>query len=335
MASDDDKNLGSERLRDLPLRSGEIGFSPDEMVSCPACGKANAPNRPACLYCGTTLGNRGITRLDIRVPDGWENGFNVVVIDTRGADLGRAAVHLASLLGMERAAMTSILSAGKELPLARVESENQAKGIAEKLNELGIRTMIVEDESLHPASPPTRLRAIVFDGGSLKLELFNGSEIRSLGRDDLVLIVPGIILEVRAESVEKRKLRGSKTLQETETSSDGFVIDIYSRNDPIGRRIPSSGFDFSCLGSEKSLTVAENMKKLTARLAEFSPSAKVVDDYARVRSLLEHAWPSDSKRESQHLGVGRKVISKVLASNNLAQLTKYSRLQWRLYEEKV
>ncbi|HUR98596.1 MAG TPA: hypothetical protein VMZ26_11080, partial [Pyrinomonadaceae bacterium] len=86
---------------------------------------------------------------------------------------------------------------------------------------------------------------------------------------------------------------------------------------------------------DKSLTVAENMKTLTERLADFSPAAQFVEDYGRVRSLLEHAWPSESKRESEYLGLARKEISTVFSTNNVVQLTKYSRLQWRLYEEKV
>ncbi len=330
MASDSDQNPEPEWLRNLPLLSEEIGFSPEELVACGACGKANAPNRPACLYCGTALEQSGITRFEIREPEGWESGFNVVVIETSDADLDRAAVHMASLLRTERDVMSSILTAGAALPLARVESESQAKGVAEKLAELGIKTMIVADDSLHPKSPPARLRSIVFEGDKLNLELFNGSGIRSLERNELALIVPGIILEARAESIEKRKLRGSKTLSETETSTDGLVIDIYSRNDPTGRRIPASGFDFSCLGSDKSLTVVENMRKLVARLADFSPSAKLIQDYARVRLILEYAWPSESKRESQHIKLSRKEVSNVFTSSNVTQLTKYSRLQWRL-----
>ena len=330
MASDSDQNPEPEWLRNLPLRSEDVGFSAEQLVACAACGKANAPNRPSCLYCGTSFEGVGITRYDIREPESWENGFNVVVTDVSGANLDRAAVELASLLRTEPDVMISILTAGASLPVARVETENQASGLVEKLTELGISAAIVADDSLHPSSPPARLKSIIFEDDELKLELFNGSEIRSIERRELVLIVPGIILEARAESIEKRKLRGSKTLSETEISSDVGVIDIYSRNDPTGRRIPSSGFDFSCLGSEKSLTVAENMKKLTARLVEFSPSAKLVEDYARVRLMLEYAWPSESKRESQHLGLSRKQISNVFTSNNVTQLTKYSRLQWQL-----
>ena len=330
MASGSDQNLEPEWLRNLPLRSEDVGFSPEELVACAACGKANAPNRPACLYCGAKFEGVGITRYDIREPESWENGFSVVVTDTAGADVDRAAAELASLLSTGRDVMKAILTAGASIPLTRVESESQAAGVAEKLEQLGIAAVIVADDSLHPTTPPVRLKSITFKGDKLELELFNSGEIRSIERDDLALIVPGIILEARAESIEKRKLRGSKTLSETETSSDGRVMDIYSRNDPAGLRIPSSGFDFSCLGPEKSLTVAENMKKLTARLAEFSPSARLVDDYTKVRLILECAWPTESKRESEHRGLSRKKVSKIFTSNNLTQLNKYSRLQWRL-----
>ncbi|MEO6333727.1 MAG: hypothetical protein ABIO91_01970 [Pyrinomonadaceae bacterium] len=335
MASEGDQNLESEERRTLHPDSPQIGFSREEMVACGACGKANAPTRPSCLYCGEGLEHSGITRFDIRQPESWESGFNVVMLDASGADTNRAAVQLASLLGVDRDVLLSILTAGKALPLARVESESQAAGVSQTLSELGIKTMIVADDDLHPKSTPARLRSLTFEGDKLRLELFNGSEIRTLDRDDLALIVPGVIFEERTESIEKRKLRGSKTLSETETSSDGPVIDIYSRNDAAGRRIPASGFDFSCLGSEKSLIVAENMKRLVATLADFSPGARLVEDYVKVRSMLELAWPAESRRESQRLARNRKEVSNVSTSNNAVQLTKYSRLQWRLYEEKV
>ncbi|HUR98437.1 MAG TPA: hypothetical protein VMZ26_10270, partial [Pyrinomonadaceae bacterium] len=169
MESDDDQILEPEWLRNLPVRSEDIGFSPEELVECGACGKANGPNRPACLYCGTTLEHGGITRYEIHEPEDWESGFNVVVIGTREADLDRVAAHVGSLLRTGREVVTSILVAGVPLPLARVESEVQALGIVDGLAEMGVRAMVVADDSLHSTSPPTRLRSIAFEGDTLAL----------------------------------------------------------------------------------------------------------------------------------------------------------------------
>src|SRR5215203_6570597 len=117
MAGDGDQNFEPEWLRNLPLRSEEIGFTPEELVPCTACGRPNAPNRAVCLYCGTTEDLSGTTRFDIRELESWESGFNVVVTGTGDADIDQAAGHLASLLSTERYVMTSVLTAGKALPL--------------------------------------------------------------------------------------------------------------------------------------------------------------------------------------------------------------------------
>jgi hypothetical protein len=277
----------------------------------------------------------GITKFDIREPEGWENGFNVVVADAREADVDRAAMLLASLLREERENAKIILTSGKTLPLARVESEEQASGITERLLELGVKTLIVSDTALQPNAPPTRLRSIAFESDELKLGLFGNGEVRTVKSTELALIVPGMIVERRTESVEKRKLRGAKTVSETEMSSDESVIDIYSNSEPSGWRIRAAGFDFSCLGSAKSLIVSENMKRLAARLAEFSPTARVVDDYMSIRSTLEHSWPSEAKRDSEVLGLKGKEFARRLTTTNSTQFTKYSRLQWQRYEKKV
>lgn len=335
MGNDGDKNIEPEWLRSIPLRSEEIGFSADELIACKACRKPNPPNRSSCLYCGTKIEGAGVTKFDIESPESWENGYNIILTETSSANVDRVVVQLASLLGADRETAQAILAAGRGIPLARVKTESQAVGVSEKLASFGIKTMIVADISLQPTSPPTRLRSISFDGDTLKLELFNLRETRTIKSGEVALIVLGTILEGKTELVERRKRRGTKTVSEAETSSDQPVIDVYSATDPTGWRIPSSGFDFSCLGSDKSLLVAENMKTLTSKLVEFSPTVRIFDAYIRVRSMLESSWPSESRRDSLPVGMNRKEVSNVFTTSNTTQLTKYSRLQWRLYEKKV
>ena len=84
-----------------------------------------------------------------------------------------------------------------------------------------------------------------------------------------------------------------------------------------------------------SLIVAENMKSLEAKLAQFGPAARIIADYTRVRPGLETAWPSESKRNANYRGAGLREVSNIHTTNNFDQFTKYSRLQWRLYEKKV
>ena len=335
MDDNSDPNSSDDWLRNLPLRSEKIGFAPDEMVVCRRCTKANAPNRPTCLYCGAELaGVSAGKKLDLRKLEIWENGFNVVVTDSTSlADADHAAMSLNSLLGVEPAILKPILNSRTPIPVARVESEEHAAFLSEKLAEVRIETRLVSDASLLPSSPPVRLRAVLFGENELELKLFNSGDLVHLRRDDLALIVTGILFEARTESFEQRKLRSTKTVDETETVFDTPVIDIYSRQDSAGWRISSYGFDFSCLGKEKSLLAAENMERLIAKLGEFSPAAKLVGDFADERAMLEHCWPSESRKDAygfQRSGFARKDLSKVSSTNNAVQLVKYSRLQWHL-----
>ena len=335
MVDNPDENGDPDWLKNLPLRSEEIGFAPDKLVTCPNCGRANAPNRPTCLYCGAPSdGGSAGDRLEIRSIESWESGFNIVILDAGSGDIEKAADVMADVAGGDRERLQTAIESGKQIPIVRVASAEQGRWVYEKLEALGIKTAVIDDAVLQANLPPLRLRSIGFEADRLNLGLFNVDEIYPIASDDLVLIVAGTIIEGRDESVERRKLRGPKMLNEASMSSDEPILDLYSRNDPLGWRIPARGFDFSCLGSEKSLFVGENMKKLVARLVEFAPGARLSADYLSFVSLIEPVWPSEVRREGRILD--RKDVSTVLITNNAMQFTKYSRMQWRLlYEEKV
>jgi len=335
MVDDADQNAEHEWLKNLPIRSEEIGFAPGDLVTCPNCGRTNAPNRATCLYCGALpAGVFPGEKLELRAIEPWENGFNVVLLDPAGADLEKAAGLIAQLVSGERELFKTAFETGKQIPVVRLESEGQARRVRESLSQLGIEAAIVEDAELQASSPPVRLRSIGFEGEQLNIGLFNIDEVHTISADELALVVAGTMIEGRRESLKRKKLRGSKMLDESATSSDEPVIDLYSSNDPRGWRIPARGFDFSCLGAEKSFVVGENMKKLIAKLVEFAPGVHLVDDYSSVRPFIEATWPSEVKREGRILD--RKDVATIFTTNNATQFTKYSRMQWRLrYEEKV
>ena len=229
--------------------------------------------------------------------------------------------------------MVPILQCGTPLPIARVESEKHADDVAAILAEFEIESTTVPDAALRSASPPQRLRSIEFTDDKLVLQLFNVPELYSLDRDDLVLIVAGIVRETRTESLEKRKRRTTKTLSETQTASDESVIDIYSRHDADGWRIRAHGFDFSSLGPDKSMVAAENMRTLLSRLAGIPGPVKLVEDFTSVGPLLEYCWPSETRRDAlglQRSGFARKDFASVSTTSNASQFIKYSRLQWHL-----
>lgn len=119
-------------------------------------------------------------------------------------------------------------------------------------------------------------------------------------------------------------------LDATETASDEMLIDIYGKDDQIGFRIEQKGFDFSCLGDEKKILAAQNIKLLVEKLKRFAPNAKVSEDYLKVREFLGEIWEVEHRKDSQGLkrhSFGKFDFSNLATSNNLGQFTKYSRLQ--------
>src|SRR5688572_4094557 len=71
-----------EIIDGIPVRSEQIGFSADELISCGNCAKANPPNRLACFYCGEALVlpsdvGAGIRFKPSEIED-WEPGVNIV-----------------------------------------------------------------------------------------------------------------------------------------------------------------------------------------------------------------------------------------------------------------
>ena len=326
-----DDKASPEWLRNLPTRSEEPGFSPDELRSCDECGRQSSPNRETCLYCGAVFPG-ATARLEIREVESWEKGFNLILERVTG-DLDKVIQKIGSTIGNDATVVRLLLESGKAVPILRVESDVIAKDVAHSFAELGVQTRTVSDDQLGSSVPHMRLRGVAFHDDKLAMSLFNSDDTVTIDRDDLALLVTGVIHEGRTEAMEQRKRRSTKTLSETETSTDQSFIDIYSRHDSIGWRIPSSGFDFSCLGEEKSLMAGENLTRLAEKLALFAPSAKVVDDYLSIRPLLEYLWPSDHRRDAlgfQRSGFARKDLARVMTTSNLTQANKYSRLQWHL-----
>ena len=51
MAENPDKQPGGEPRFDPRVQTENLAFAPEEMVPCTGCGRANPPNRRACIYC--------------------------------------------------------------------------------------------------------------------------------------------------------------------------------------------------------------------------------------------------------------------------------------------
>ena len=325
---------GEQRLKDLPVQAENIAFSPDEMIECGKCARMNPPVRLKCFYCAAELeipaARAANLQSGLRKLEDWEKGFNLIYQPNSTEETKSDWAEIAKIIRLEPDILRKIVETKKNLPLARVESEKEAKIVAGKLRENGLTTLIVADEKLSADVLPTRLRGLEFDGDRLILVLFNTSEIREIRRDDLILIVSGAVFERKTESVEKRKKGKSVILDASETASDESLLDIYSCDDAGSYRITAKGFDFSSLEAEKGIVARENMKKMIEKLREFAPNAKFDGDYSAIREVLGEIWEIEIRKDSQGLkrhGFGKFDFSNVATSSNLRQFTKYSRLQ--------
>ena len=315
----------------MEIQSEKIAFDADEMVACPKCGKQNPPNRSGCLYCAAELelpeGLEVDVRLNLRTLEAWENGSNIVFVPPAGeAD----AAAIARYLKYEPETVEQMLGARFPFPLARLESASDAEAAVKQLKTLGLNALVVSDIDLKIGKPNTRLRSVEFGSDSISLTCFNTAEVTKLKSGDIALIVTGRIVESKAESVEKRKKQKRKVLDESSTSSDEMLIDIYTKEGREGWRVTARGFDFSGLGKDKKLLARENLSRLLQMLRSFAPNAKYIDEYFERMNTLTSVW--DLERQTDFEGLkrapgGKTGFGSVVRTSNLAQFTKYSRLQ--------
>jgi hypothetical protein len=308
------------------------------MIVCRRCERQNPPTRLRCLYCNAELefdaAQTRFIKPVLRKLEAWEKGFNLIYLPTENDLSEPQQTEITKQTRMEKAVLQKISEARTPLPLARAESVKEAEIIKQNLSKIGVETLVLSDENLTVEKFPKRLRGIEFGAGKLRLKLFNTDEIVEIPGEDLILIVTGAVFERRIEATEKRSRKGeNKLLNATETASDEMLIDLYSRDDSAGLRIEQNGFDFSCLGADKKMLAAENLKALIEKLRDFAPNARFVDDYLKIRAVLGNVWEVEERKDSKGLvreKFGKFNLGNVTTVNNLAQFTKYSRLQRHL-----
>lgn len=338
MGNNSEKIPVAEPLKDIPVQTEDIAFKDEEMIACEKCKRKNPPTRLKCLYCGAELefsdAQSEFLKPILRKLEQWEKGFNLIYLPN-DKDLSELQqIEIVKMTRLEKVALQKISEAKTPLPLARAESGKESEIIKQRLSEIGVETLILSDVKFNIEKLPKRLRGLEFGEHKIRLKLFNAEEIIELPGENLVLIVTGAIFERRVEATEKRSRKGeNKLLNATETASDEMLIDIYSRDDSDGWRIEQNGFDFSCLGADKKLLAAENIKPLIEKLHQFAPNARFVDDYLKIRAVLGNVWEVEERKDSSGLvreRFGKFNLGNITTVNNLKQFTKYSRLQWHL-----
>ncbi|HEX6717203.1 MAG TPA: hypothetical protein VF088_08830, partial [Pyrinomonadaceae bacterium] len=138
----------------------------------------------------------------------------------------------------------------------------------------------------------------------------------------------------RLEIKERMSRKPEKEILDTsEFFRDEAIIDLYTVNDSATWRVSATGFDFSCLASEKTLIANENIGRLQKLIVEKAVNAQVDDSYRRVRNLLELAWGTQQEMQSsgwRRERPGKLSVETATTKSNETQFTRYSRLRYYL-----
>jgi hypothetical protein len=331
---------------ELPLMDEDAGaglaaraFAPGEMVACEACLRANPPTRMNCLYCGAVLplGDAGqdLRRPTLRALEAWEQGFNVVLVPQGAA--GELSVdnlsEAATLLRVEAGQLREMVRAGAHLPLARVATREEATLVEKRLGALGCQVEIVTDEELGVEThAPKRIRRLEIGMDALTGWTSAEGEAERVEWKEIVLLVAGRIARKRIEVEERRgggRRAEGEVMETREFQTDESALDLYFAGTHVNWRIMAENFDYSCLGAEKSLTAAENFKRLVETLNARASVAAYDDSYRSVRAFLKFAWPLAEQTEAgslKRIRPGRYNAEAVTSVTNETQFTRYGRL---------
>jgi hypothetical protein len=316
------------------------GFSAEQMIRCEECLRANPPTRVSCLYCVAPLplteSSKHLRKPVLRPPDKHQPGYNNILLP---AD--RAAPELiaeaATLLKLAPESVERVISETVPLPVARTGSREEAKLVCDRLRGLGLQCLTLSDKELGLSfsdNAVKRVRATAFDERYLVIYQAGVAEGVAVMWTDVILILSGRLFETTLEIKERMSRKPEKEIVDTsEFFKDEAVIDVYTAGNAATWRIGASGFDFSCLGNQKTLVANQNIEKLQRVLIEQAAQAQFDDSYRRVRNLLELAWSTQTETQSsgwRRERPGRLSLGMATTKSNESQFTRYSRLRYYL-----
>jgi hypothetical protein len=312
------------------------GFSPDQMIRCEECLRANPPTRVSCLYCVAPLplteASARLRKPVLRPPEKHQLGYNNILLpqDQVSADVMADA---ATLLKLSEETLQEILSHALPLPVARTASREEAELVDERLRDLGLRSLMLSDHDLGLSDNAVkRVKSMIFEDEYLVIQQSGAAEEIIVQWADIVLILPARVFETRFEMTERITRKPEKEIVDTsEFFRDEAVIDFYTSANASTWRVSANGFDFSCLGDEKALVANENIGRLQRLIAVKAVNAEVDDSYRRVRNVLEFAWamlPETQSSGWRRERPGKLSVGMATTKSNETQFTRYSRLRF-------
>ena len=316
--------------------SQPVAFSPEDMIRCDECLRANPPTRPCCFYCGAALpvtdASSKLRKPTLLTPDRSEPAYNTILV---AHDETQSISQVADLLKLSADAVTKLLATAQPLPIGRTASFEQSELLAERLHEFGMQTEIIPDQQLGVSENNViRVRSMALSDATFSVRTSRPGEPFELRYANLVLMVQGRLL-TKTTTVKERKSRKSKNelLDASEFYSDELAFDFYCATCEQTFRIAANSFDFSCLGEQKALIVNENLRLLQQVLKDKAPDMKIDNSYDGVRQLLDLVWGSEKATKSdgwRRDAPGRLTIGATTTVSNENQFTRYSRLRYLL-----
>jgi len=321
---------------DEPLTASEPqGFSPDQMVRCEQCLRANPPTRLGCLYCAAPLPASekcaDLVKPSLKPVENWALGYNNIFLRQAKEITNEALREAADYLKLGPDDLRRLVSSLTPVPLTRTETLDEAGLIDRKLKDLAFETMIVSDADLElRESPPIRLRSVSINENGWTPKLIGESDEPEIPWSRLNLLVTGRLSRKRIELQERKGGRGDNEItDESQFFADELVLDLYSEAPRTNFRLLANGFDFSGLRG-KRLLVAENFSLLLKLIRDQAPRAEYDDGYNACRQALEIVWPCGQQTESRgwrRERAGKYTVGAVTESSNEHQFTRYSRLR--------
>jgi hypothetical protein len=317
-----------------PLEPAEPqAFAPEQMIRCEECLRANPPTRINCLYCSVPLpvteSSARLRKPILRPPEKHESGYNTIVLPKGGPPRCEAIEDAASFLRLKQEDLERILAERVPLPVARTAIREEAELIGDRLEALGFRVITLSDEG-----SVVRVRSLGFDESTFVINPAQTTNEVDVSWSNVVLLVTGRIVEKRVEVKEVKSRRAENDILDTsELFSDEVVIDLYASTHSETWRVQANSFDFSCLGTEKSLLASENIGRLQTLLVTNATNARLDDSYNRLRPLLDLGWtPEQETRSSgwRRERPGKLSIGMATIHSNESQFTRYSRLLFYL-----
>jgi len=309
------------------------GFSPEQMIRCEECLRANPPTRVTCLYCVAPLPlteeAKRLLKPVLRPPDKHQLGYNNILRPPDHAVSNDVINEMSSLLKLTPEDLGKIVIQMVPLPVARTASRGEAELVLERLTRFGFQCKILSDDDLGFSQPVKRVRWMRVDDGSLRIH--PAGENIAIPWTDIKLLLRGRLFETRVEITERQTRKSENELLEaSEFSRDEMAIDFYTAAHPFTWRILTNGFDFACLGNEKTLIAHENIGALQRLLIGKAENAHTDDSYRRVRRFLDLVWPAEAETQSngwRRERPGKLSVGTAMVKNNEIQFTRYSRLR--------